>query len=114
MLGVRALKSTRVASKSLNLFVTSFKRRKDFASDNSYANYVRKHLKPNMLVMCNQHSYWSKRMISAGSVGLVVSCETGKQPLINWDIQDGTRQGKGEFDYLDILTLPIKCDLIVD
>ena len=118
MLGARALKSTRVASKNLNWFVTPFKRRKDFASANSYADYIRQHLKPNMLVMSNQETYWSDWLdlngclVPDGCVGRVISCEN-QQPLVKWNIQGEIRQLTGKFDYLDILTLPIKCDLIV-
>ena len=121
-----------VASKSLNLFVTLFKKRKDFSSDSSYADYVRQHLKPNMLVMCNEKSLWSndhsgqdqmiillKGQIPVGAVGRVINLDTNQQPLVKWDsnhprFYDWQTYPIGKVEFLDILTLPIKFDLIDD
>ena len=125
MLGARALKSTRVASKALGVDLRSpFKKRKDFSSQASYADYVRQHLKPNMLVMCNEESWWQKGGFSAttlvvpvGCVGRVVCFDSGTAlPLIKWDSHawNGPRLPEGRVEYLDILTPPINLELLVD
>ena len=119
MLGARALKSTRVASKALGVDLLSpFKKRKDFSAQASYADYVRQHLKPNMLVMCNEESRWPDQLIvPVGCVGRVVSFDSGTAlPLIKWDSHawNGPRLPEGKVEYLDILTRPITLELLVD
>ena len=124
MLGARALKSTRVASKALGVDLLSpFKKRKDFSSQASYADYVRQHLKPNMLVMCNEESHWPgvfgglPLIVPVGCVGRVVSFDSGTAlPLIKWDSHawNGPRLPEGRVEYLDILTPPINLELLVD
>ena len=120
MLGARALKSTRIASKALGVDLLSpFKKRKDFSSQASYTDYVRQQLKPDMLVMCNEESHWQKGgsfatplVVPVGCVGRVVSFDSSTAlPLVKWDsytytwIAPGLPEGK--IEYLDILTLPI-------
>ena len=123
MLGARALKSTRVASKALGVDLLSpFKKRKDFSSQASYADYVRQQLKPDMLVMCNEEShwgssYWGPLVVPVGCVGRVVSFDSGTAlPLVKWDSHawNGPRLPEGRVEYLDILTLPINLELLVD
>ena len=125
MLGLRALESTHVASKALgvDLLLSPFKKRKDFSSQASYADYVRQQLKPNMLVMCNEEShwgssYWGPLVVPVGCVGRVVSFDSGTAlpPLIKWDSNtyNGPRLPEGRAEYLDILTLPINLELLVD
>ena len=135
MLGARALKSTRVASKALGVDLLSpFKKRKDFSSLGSYADYVRQQLKPDMLVMCNEESHWPAKcneqshwpgvfgglplIVPVGCVGRVVSFDSGTAlpPLIKWDSNtyNGPRLPEGRAEYLDILTLPINLELLVD
>ena len=56
MFGLRAWHRSYVATKVLGVEQRSpLKSRKDFL-DSSYPDYIRKHLKPNMLVVCNQES----------------------------------------------------------
>ena len=120
MLGLKALERSYVASNVLHVnHVWPGKRRKDFSSATSYANYVRLHLKPNMLVMCNQESQWQNQLIvCVGCVGRVVSFDAMNDLLlVKWD---GHRRWttppslpKGELEHMDILTLPINCELLV-
>ena len=125
MLGLRALESTHVASKALgvDLLLSPFKKRKDFSSQASYADYVRQQLKPNMLVMCNEESHWGSSylrplVVPVGCVGRVVSFDSGTAlpPLIKWDSNtyNGPRLPEGRLEYLDILTPPINLELLVD
>ena len=124
MLGARALKSTRVASKALGVdLLTPFKKRKDFSSQASYADYVCQQLKPDMLVMCNEESWWKRGFsalpVQVGCVGRVVSFDSGTAlPLVKWDSHNctwnGPRLPEGRVEYLDILTLPINLELLVD
>ena len=125
MFGLRAWHRSYVATKVLGIERRSpFKTRKDFPSDSSYSDYIRKHLKPNMLVVCNQESDWQGITVPVGSVGRVVKLVRARgmsgvwfviEALVKWSRLGEARPGKVEF--LDILTLPIQqemLDMLVD
>ena len=125
MFGLRAWHRSYVATKVLGVERRSpFKTRKDFPSDSSYSDYIRKHLKPNMLVVCNQESDWQGITVPVGSVGRVIKLVRVRgmssfgfetKALVKWSRLGEARPGKVEF--LDILTLPIQhemLDMLVD
>ena len=124
MFGLRAWHRSYVATKVLGVERRSpLKSRKDFL-DSSYPDYIREHLKPNMLVVCNQESDWQGLTVPVGSVGRVIKLVRVRgmssfgfetKALVKWSRLGEARPGKVEF--LDILTLPIQhemLDMLVD
>ena len=124
MFGLRAWHRSYVATKVLGIEQRSpLKSRKDFL-DSSYPDYIREHLKPNMLVVCNQESDWQGITVPVGSVGRVIKLVRVRgmssfwfetKALVKWSRLGEARPGKVEF--LDILTLPIQhemLDMLVD
>ena len=121
MFGLRAWHGSYVATKVLGIERRSpLKSRKDFL-DSSYPDYIREHLKPNMLVVCNQESDWQGTTVPVGSVGRVIKLVMVRafhaeiKALVKWSRLGEAKPGKVEF--LDILTLPIQhemLDMLVD
>ena len=124
MFGLRAWHRSYVATKVMGVEQRSpLKSRKDFL-DSSYPDYIREHLKPNMLVVCNQESDWQGIAVPVGSVGRVVKLvgpcgmsmvfqpeiQFGIKALVKWSRLGEARPGKVEF--LDILTLPIQQEMV--
>ena len=120
MFGLRAWHRSYVATKVLGVEQRSpLKSRKDFL-DSSYPDYIREHLKPNMLVVCNQESDWQGTTVPVGSVGRVIKLVmvrafagiAGIKALVKWSRLGKARAGKVNF--CTSSTFHLQLDLLVD
>ena len=107
----------RVANELLGFNLSTFKpfkKRADFQNLARYQIYVRSHLKPNMLVRCNnQEDTWThvdgegEFEVVERTFGRVVSCG-GAGVVVKWPLQGkkGSAALRGLYQDLDILTPP--------
>ena len=92
-----------------------FKKRDDFQSVAEYKKYVTTHLKPKMLVRCNnQQGTWTHVTheedayeVVRRTFGRVVACDS-EGPVVKWPMQGRNKSTamRGSFVDLDILTPP--------
>ena len=124
VIGKRALKISSLATNILGVdtFTFPFQSRKDFESDDSYPEYVKSNIRPNMLVRCNESftidAYSGKKIaIQEGMIGHVASFddtsyESSTQLDIKWPVSPSSKRiPSNSILFLDIITPPIESEI---